>query len=150
MRNAILFYLGPPREFWMIYRGPGFLAVVWFGYSHISFSPSPARKLSLFPESSCVSLDEVTDGRGGGQEAESYEPRKSLVFYKPFNTLWFPPPPPPASKWGQAWRRRKTKRERERRRSHCLCLSCRDRGWEGSKIIREKTLYASSYIFPWR
>ncbi len=28
------------REYWMIYRGPGFLAVVWFGSSTIPF-PSP-------------------------------------------------------------------------------------------------------------
>ncbi len=32
---------GPmPREYWMIYRGPGFLAVVWFGSTPI-LSPSP-------------------------------------------------------------------------------------------------------------
>ncbi len=33
------------HEIWIIYRGPGFLAVVWFGSSP---TPSPVSKLSLF------------------------------------------------------------------------------------------------------
>ncbi len=35
------------REYWMIYRWPGFLAVIWFG-STPSPSPSPVSKLSPF------------------------------------------------------------------------------------------------------
>jgi hypothetical protein len=36
------------REYWMIYRGPGFLAVIGFGSSHTHFPPNLVKKLSLF------------------------------------------------------------------------------------------------------
>ncbi len=76
----------------MIYRGPGFLAVVWF-----SSSPTPIPS-SVSKLSSC----EFTEGRGGG-EAKSYDGEKRLVLYKLFYTLCH-------SMWGctsvrlQAWR----------------------------------------------
>jgi hypothetical protein len=38
----------PTTEYWMIYRGPGFLAVVWFGFSATPSLPCPVRKLSIF------------------------------------------------------------------------------------------------------
>ncbi len=34
-----------PREYWMVYRGPGFLAVIWFGSSPMHPSPTPVSKL---------------------------------------------------------------------------------------------------------
>jgi hypothetical protein len=36
------------REYWMIYRGPGFLTVVWFGSSPAPFPPATVSKFSLF------------------------------------------------------------------------------------------------------
>jgi hypothetical protein len=60
------------REHWMIYRGPSFLGVVWFGCS-----PMPSPPLSLqqvifsFSQSSCLSL------------------RERLAIYKSFNTLCY-------------------------------------------------------------
>jgi hypothetical protein len=55
--------LSQSREYWMIYRRPGFLAVVWFDSSH-PLLPSPVSKLSLFL---CLPLcrlsSSLTDGR---------------------------------------------------------------------------------------
>jgi len=67
------------RECWMIYRGPGFLAVVWFG-SSCPFPPSPVSKLDR----------RHTRRRGGRGWARSRIIRlqESLVLYKSFNTLW--------------------------------------------------------------
>ncbi len=56
------------REYWMIYRGPGLLDVVWFGSSPI--------------------LDDMKGGRKGlGGGAKSYDPKEILVLYKSFNIL---------------------------------------------------------------
>jgi hypothetical protein len=55
-----------PREYWMIYRGPGFLAIVWFG----SFPP-PSPPPSLQSVSTAGDTQEaweresIADGRGG-------------------------------------------------------------------------------------
>ncbi len=73
---------------WMIYRGPGFLTVghmIWL----LSHTPSPVSNLSLFNQSSCVSLVELTDGRGrrGWGKSQIIRQRESLVLYKSFNTL---------------------------------------------------------------
>ncbi len=55
------------REYWMIYRGPGFLAVYWLG----SHSPSPVRNLSLFFSLPvCHRSSLLTDESGGGGEGE--------------------------------------------------------------------------------
>ncbi len=56
----------------MIYRGPGFLAVVWFGSLPTPYLPSPVSMLSLF-----LSLPV---SRGSSL-------RESLVLFKSFNTL---------------------------------------------------------------
>jgi hypothetical protein len=69
------------REYWKIYRGPGFLAVARFGSS----PPPSVRKLSLF-QSTCVSPVELTDGRGG--KSQFIRRREILVLYKSFITLW--------------------------------------------------------------
>ncbi len=51
------------REYWMIYRGPGFLVAVWLGSS-----PTASRRQQVvsLSQSPCVSPVELTDGRGGG------------------------------------------------------------------------------------
>jgi hypothetical protein len=53
------------REYSMIYRGPGFLA-------HLS------REQVFHSQSYCVSPAELTDGRGGGRCAKSYNREKAL------------------------------------------------------------------------
>ncbi len=56
-----LIYIPIHREYWMIYIGPGFLAIVLFGSLTTPLpSPSPASKLSLFLSLPCVSLVELT------------------------------------------------------------------------------------------
>ncbi len=73
----------------MIYRGAGFLAVVWFGSSP---APSPpllsASRLSL-SQSPFVSPVELADVRGGGWgRSQTIRRQESLVLYKSFNTLY--------------------------------------------------------------
>jgi hypothetical protein len=50
------------REYWMIFGGPGFLAVglIWL----LSYPLFPFSKLSLFLNLPCVSPVDLTDGRG--------------------------------------------------------------------------------------
>ncbi len=54
------------REYWMMNRVPGFLAVVWFGSFTTLFFPLPPESCLSLSRSSCVSPIELTDGRGGG------------------------------------------------------------------------------------
>jgi hypothetical protein len=61
------------REYWIIYRGPALLAVVWFG-SFPTTSPPPVR---------------MWGGGGVVGRSQIIRQRESLVFYKSFNTLWF-------------------------------------------------------------
>ncbi len=63
------------REFRMIYREPGFLAVVWFG-SSLHLLPSLS---CLFSQPSCVSPVELAEGRGGGGGggAKTYDDEKA-------------------------------------------------------------------------
>jgi hypothetical protein len=79
------------REDSMIYRGPGFLSVVWFGSTPIRFP--------LLPSGSCLSFSVfcvsprmsslLTGEAEGGLGAKS--PQESLALYKSFNTLCLPP-----------------------------------------------------------
>ncbi len=61
------------RKYWMIYRGPRFLAYVWFGSSPILFPTSSVSKLSLFlcppvcRRSSLLTGGGVGGGGGGGE-----------------------------------------------------------------------------------
>ncbi len=65
------------REHWMIYRGPSFLAVAWFGSSPTPSPPSPVSKLSLFlslpvcRRSSLLTGEEGTQGRRGKEPNQS-------------------------------------------------------------------------------
>ncbi len=70
---------GITRKYWMNYRLPGFLAVVWFGSS-----PHPVplfhQQVVSLSQSSCVSPVELTDGRGRGMVggwAKSYDGEKA-------------------------------------------------------------------------
>ncbi len=73
------------REYWKIYRGPGFLSVVLF----YSFPPpSPLSKLSLFL-SLPVSRRSSSLTVEGGEEGEGANHRRqSLVLYNPLIALW--------------------------------------------------------------
>jgi len=66
------------REYWMIYRGPGFLDVVWFG------PPPPSFSGFL-----CVAGRIYWREEGVGQEPIIWG-RESLVVYKSVNTLCTP------------------------------------------------------------
>ncbi len=80
------------REYWMIYRGPSFHAVLWFSISPPPaphpFPPSTLHVVSL-SQSSCVSPVELNDERGregGGRGTKTYH-RETLALYKSFKTL---------------------------------------------------------------
>ncbi len=74
----------------MIYRGPGFLAVVWYGSPPLPLSPScpsearPATTRKTEKEEKLL----TGEGKGVGEE-QIIRQQQSLVFYKSFNTLWF-------------------------------------------------------------
>jgi hypothetical protein len=74
----------------MIYRGPGFLAVVGFGSlptsSPIQFDPRIIGSLR--------NRDNFLTGEGGRGWARSriIQPQERLVLYKSFNTLWYTVP----------------------------------------------------------
>ncbi len=61
------------REYWMIYRGPGFLAFVWFGSSP---TPSPVSKLFLFRGIPVCRRSSLMTGEGG-RGAKSYDRGKT-------------------------------------------------------------------------
>ncbi len=76
------------REYWIIYRGPGFLAFLWFGSS-----PTPSPPVSKFDRRHTgrfSNKDKLLTGRGEGWGGESkiIRRRESLVIYKSFNALW--------------------------------------------------------------
>ncbi len=66
------------REYWMIYSGPGCLAVVWFGSS----SPPVSRLSPVCPHSSLR-----TAGHEGWARSRIIGPRENLVPYKSFSSL---------------------------------------------------------------
>ncbi len=70
----------------MIYRGPGFLAVLRFCSTP---TPSPLFRQQLVSLSQffCVSPVELTEGSGGGEGMGAKQ--KSYVLYKSFNALCF-------------------------------------------------------------
>jgi len=75
------------KEYWTIYRGPGFLAVVWF-------NPLPLSRQQVvsLSQSSCVSPVELTKGRGrawGRGRSQFIRRRESLVFYKSIYTVQY-------------------------------------------------------------
>jgi hypothetical protein len=63
-------------EYWLMYRGPGFLVVVLFGSQ-----PTPpalsCQQVVALSQSSCVSPAKLADGEGGGGGAKSYDGRKA-------------------------------------------------------------------------
>jgi hypothetical protein len=77
----------------MIYRGPDFLVVVWFGSSRTPSPPSPVCSLDRRHRGRLRKRDKLLRERGGeegGREVESNDRKKawSSVLYKSFKTLW--------------------------------------------------------------
>ncbi len=72
------------RDYWMIFRGPGFLAVVWFGSSHTP-SPLNVSKLHWRHTERLRMRDNLLTGWGGGGAgveivADSYDRKKAWSF----------------------------------------------------------------------
>ncbi len=75
------FHLGA-RECWMIYRGPGFNAVVWSGST---ITPSPISNLSLFLHlPMCFRSSLLPEERGGGEWG-----RSQIIWWRESLVLWF-------------------------------------------------------------
>ncbi len=77
------------RGYWMMYRGPGFLAGVWSGFPPPPSHPTPSRvsKLSLFL--SLPVCRRSGKGEGGGGGARSQDEEKAWSSINNFNTLSF-------------------------------------------------------------
>jgi hypothetical protein len=100
-----------PKSIRLIYRGPGFLAVISFGSFARTFPPPSVSKLSLFFNLPVWRRSSFLTGRGGGGEEQIIRRQESLVLYKSFNTLcvhlwlwrglrvWPRCRPPPAACW---------------------------------------------------
>ncbi len=71
-------------EYLMLYRGPGFLAVAWFGSSPTPSPPFPSDIVVSLSQSSSVSPFELSDGRGRGgrrgwTRSHMIRPRESMA-----------------------------------------------------------------------
>ncbi len=60
----------------MIYRGPGFLAVVGFSSSSTPSPPPPRERVVSLSQSSSESPAELTNGKGVGEESNRTTERK--------------------------------------------------------------------------
>ncbi len=87
----------PSREYLMIFRWPGFLAVVLFGSSPTP-SPPSVSKLSLFLIFIVCRRSSLLTGEAGRGRVwarnQIIRPGESLALYKSFNTLLSHPSPP--------------------------------------------------------
>ncbi len=83
------------REYWMLHRGPGILAIVWFGSSPSLPPPFPSVSSTSDTqedwerETTLLTSDGGKGGGGVGQGAESYKQQENLFLYESFNTLCF-------------------------------------------------------------
>ncbi len=69
----------------MIYRGSGFLAVVWFGSSRIPLPLAPASKRDRWHTGRLRKREKmlIEEGRGGGRATESYDRKKAFSYINP-------------------------------------------------------------------
>jgi hypothetical protein len=67
---------GSVRVYWRIYRGPGFLTVIWFSSSPQPLYPSPVSKLPLFLSLPVCRWSNLLNGRGMGEEPNHTASRK--------------------------------------------------------------------------
>jgi hypothetical protein len=82
------------REYWRIYTGPGFIAVLWFGSSLTPSAPLPSAIVYL-SQSFVPRLSSFRFFWGGGATSQIIWPWESLALYKSFNTLCCTPSFPP-------------------------------------------------------
>ncbi len=76
----------------MIYKRPGFHAVVWFGSPHHQPPSRPVSKMSLFLSFPVWRRSSLRTGEGEGMGRTQITRRQeSLALYKSFNTLCFCP-----------------------------------------------------------
>ncbi len=73
------------REYWVIYRGPGFRAV--YDLAPPPPLPPSRQQVVFLSQSSSMSPFELTDRRGAWRRSQIIRRRESLVLYKSFNTL---------------------------------------------------------------
>ncbi len=71
----------------MIYRGPGILAVVWFGFYPTPLLPSAVSKLDARHIRRLKKRDNFLMKEEWGEGGGSQIIRECLVLYKSFNTL---------------------------------------------------------------
>ncbi len=71
------------REYWMIDKGPGFLAVVWFGSSPTPSAPSPLCRQKARP-----ATHRKTEKERKGVDHMNHMNIRKPCLYKSFNTLW--------------------------------------------------------------
>ncbi len=81
---------GVSREYWIICRGPGFLAVVWLGSSPTPFPPPLVCRLNRLDTGSLRKRKKFAHGRGerGWARSQIIQHWESLALYKSFNTFW--------------------------------------------------------------
>jgi hypothetical protein len=80
------------RDYWMIYRGPGFFAVARCGSSPTPFPSFPPASCLSFSVFLCVAGQAYWREKGGrGEVMEEIQitwRRERLILCKSFNTLW--------------------------------------------------------------
>ncbi len=78
------------KEYWMIYRGTGFLATYNLAPPHPFPAPSPISKLDRRHTGKVRKRENMLTGedRGGWGRSQIIRWRESLVLYKLFKTLW--------------------------------------------------------------
>jgi hypothetical protein len=76
------------REYWLKYRGPRFLAGVWFGSSPPFFPALPSVSSTMRQLTRRLGRESAFWLERGGGRSQIKRRRKGVVFYKSFNTLW--------------------------------------------------------------
>ncbi len=79
------------REYLILYRGPGFLAVVWYGSSPLHLTPPhPSASCPSFSDFLCVAGRAYWQECGGGGRSQIIRRWESIVLHNTFNNLsWY-------------------------------------------------------------
>jgi hypothetical protein len=79
------------REYWTIYRGPGFFDIVWFSPSLPPAPLPPFSKFFSLPVCRRSSLPTRKGGESCWGKSQIIRRWQGLVIHKSFNSLWFIP-----------------------------------------------------------